>query len=196
MPKSELVKLTSPSQLQEFSNVLKSFIVKQNLFSNIKGKNYVNVEGWEFAGAATGISPIVKSVVREDSAGEIKYRAEVELVNNKGEVIGWGMAICSNKEASKKSFDEYAIASMAQTRAIGKAFRNKLAFLMKMAGYESTPAEEAVEKVVTQEVREEDLTKPATDNQKQLIENFGGVIKENMTKGEAIEIIKRITPKE
>jgi hypothetical protein len=52
------------------------------------------------------------------------------------------MAICSNKEMSKKGFDEYAIASMAQTRAIGKAYRNKMAFIMKMAGYEATPAEE------------------------------------------------------
>jgi hypothetical protein len=139
---NKLVKLDSPAQLQVFSNTLKSFIVKQGLFSKIKDKNYVNVEGWEFAGAATGLSPIVKNVINESNDKEIKYRAEVELVNNKGLIIGFGVAICSNKECSKKSFDEYAIASMAQTRAIGKAFRNKLAFLMKMAGYEPTPAEE------------------------------------------------------
>ncbi len=38
--------------------------------------------------------------------------------------------------------DEYAILSMAQTRAVGKAFRNQLAWLMKAAGFEATPAEE------------------------------------------------------
>ena len=31
---------------------------------------------------------------------------------------------------------------MAQTRAIGKAYRNLLAWLMKAAGFEATPAEE------------------------------------------------------
>src|SRR6185369_14512327 len=42
----------------------------------------------------------------------------------------------------KRRFDEYAIASMAQTRAIGKGFRNLLGWLMKAAGVEATPAEE------------------------------------------------------
>jgi hypothetical protein len=56
--------------------------------------------------------------------------------------VSVGIAICSNKEGSKKFFDEYAILSMAQTRAVGKAFRNQLAWLMKAAGFEATPAEE------------------------------------------------------
>ena len=142
---SEIVDIKSILQLSKFAVELKKFIVKAKLFSNIKGKNYVNVEGWEFAGAATGIIPMVRSVVDQSDpeTKEIKYMSEVELRNQRGEVVGFGMAICSNKEQRKKSFDEYAIASMAQTRAIGKAYRNKLAFVMKMAGYEPTPAEEA-----------------------------------------------------
>jgi hypothetical protein len=31
---------------------------------------------------------------------------------------------------------------MAQTRAVGKAFRMKIGWLLKIAGYETTPAEE------------------------------------------------------
>jgi hypothetical protein len=57
-------------------------------------------------------------------------------------VLSRGYAVCSNKENSKRRFDEYAIASMAQTRAVGKAYRNILAWLMKAAGFEATPAEE------------------------------------------------------
>ena len=52
------------------------------------------------------------------------------------------MAICTNKEPGKTNFDEYAVASMAQTRAVGKAFRLKIGWLLKIAGYETTPAEE------------------------------------------------------
>ena len=53
-----------------------------------------------------------------------------------------GFATCSNKEHTKRSFADYAICSMAQTRAVGKAYRLSLGWLMKAAGYEATPAEE------------------------------------------------------
>ena len=33
---------------------------------------------------------------------------------------------------------------MAQTRAIGKAYRNLLGWVMKLAGYETTPSEEMI----------------------------------------------------
>jgi hypothetical protein len=65
------------------------------------------------------------------------------IINLKtGEIISRGFAVCSNKEGKKKSFDEYAVLSMAQTRAIGKAYRNVIGWTMKLAGYETTPAEE------------------------------------------------------
>jgi hypothetical protein len=68
-------------------------------------------------------------------------KCEVRNINT-GQLVATGVAICSNFEHSKKRFDEYAILSMAQTRAIGKAYRNLLAWLMKAAGFEATPAEE------------------------------------------------------
>ncbi len=72
---------------------------------------------------------------------EIKWSAAAKIyIGDK--VVGIGYALCSNKEARKRSFDEYAILSMAQTRAIGKAYRNKIGWIMKLAGYESTPSEE------------------------------------------------------
>ena len=49
-----------------------------------------------------------------------------------------GFAICTNKEKRQTAFDEYAVASMAQTRAVGKAYRIYLGWIMKMAGFEST----------------------------------------------------------
>lgn len=141
--KQEQVELTSPNQILNFATSLKSLIVQNNLYTNIKGKNYVNVEGWQIAGAFTGTFPVVEKV-EELSAkpGEFKYRAEVSLRDNEGKTVGYGVAICSNREAGKKNFDEYAVASMAQTRAVGKAYRMKIGWLLKVAGYETTPAEE------------------------------------------------------
>jgi hypothetical protein len=139
------VDLASPAGLIEFATTLKTFVVQQKLYTPIQNKNYVNVEGWQFAAAATGIMPIVKSVERIETkdATEIKYRAEVRLKRlSDGSTIGFGVAICSNKEAKRKTADEYVIASMAQTRAVGKSLRNNFGWLMKMAGYEATPSEE------------------------------------------------------
>jgi hypothetical protein len=76
----------------------------------------------------------------------IAYRCEVDLVHMaSGNKVGSGMAVCSNTESTKVVFDEYAVASMAQTRAIAKALRNLLGFVMMAAGFSDTPAEEMAE---------------------------------------------------
>ena len=133
--------LDKPAEMVKMSNVLKAHIIKQSLYSNIKGKNYAHVEGWMFAGFLTGMTAIVESVENLSNDKEIKWQATVKIYAG-GEHISTGFAVCSNKEAIKKTFDEYAILSMAQTRAIGKAYRNKLGWVMKLAGYEGTPSEE------------------------------------------------------
>lgn len=136
------IELTNPNSIMAFATNIKELIVQNKLYTDIKGKNYVNVEGWQIAGAFTGVFPVVENV-ENLSEGEIyKYRAEVSLYDQSGAKVGSGVAICTNKEAGKKNFDEYAVASMAQTRAVGKAFRMKIGWLLKIAGYETTPAEE------------------------------------------------------
>lgn len=134
--------LAKPSDIMEFANNLKSIIVEKKLYVNIRGKNYPLVEGWQIAGAFTGTFPIVEKVENLSEGNNYKYRAEVSLRDKDGNKVGYGVAICTNKETGKTGFDEYAVASMAQTRAVGKAFRMKLGWLLKIAGYEATPAEE------------------------------------------------------
>ena len=140
--KTEQVELSSPNDILNFATNLKDLIVKNNLFTNIKGKNYVNVEGWQIAGAFTGTFPKVEKVEDLSQGNTYKYRAEVSLRDKDDNVVGFGVAICTNKESGKTNFDEYAVASMAQTRAVGKAYRMKIGWLLKVAGYETTPAEE------------------------------------------------------
>ena len=136
--------LSNPEKTLALASELTKFITERQLTTNIKGKNFVNVEGWQFAGSQLGVAPILTSLENQSSESEIKYRAEVELRRiSDNQLVGRGIAICSNKESIKRNFEEYAIASMAQTRAEGKAFRMLLSWLMKAAGYETTPAEEA-----------------------------------------------------
>jgi hypothetical protein len=109
----------------------------------VQGKEFVNVEGWQYAGSRLGIVPIVEHVINVSSPEEMKYQAKVTLFDLRhGTTVGAGFAVCSNKESGKKFYQEFAIMSMAQTRAIGKAYRNCLAWIIRAAGYEPTPAEE------------------------------------------------------
>lgn len=122
---------------------LAKFIKENKLYQNIQGKEFVNVEGWQYAGSRLGIFPVVEHVLNVSTDAEMKYEAKVNLLNvRSGQIVGAGFAICSNKENGKKYYQEFAIASMAQTRAIGKAYRNILAWIIRAAGYEPTPAEE------------------------------------------------------
>lgn len=135
--------LAQPIQMINMSRVLKQHIISQNLYTNIAGKNYAHVEGWQFAGGLLGSLPRMVAVENLSSGSEFKWRAEVEIVDLKTDkIISRGFAICSNKENKKRTFDEYAVLSMAQTRAIGKAYRNVVGWIMKLAGYEATPSEE------------------------------------------------------
>ena len=137
------VSLDNASELVSFAQVLKKVIVEQKLFTNIQGKNYALVEAWQFCGGALRALPVVTELLDLSDDKQIKYRASVEIRRlDNAQVIASGIAVCSNQEAGKRAFAEYAVASMAQTRAIGKAYRTAFGWLMKLAGYEATPAEE------------------------------------------------------
>jgi hypothetical protein len=135
--------LARPQQAMEVAETLQRFVKEKKLTSNIKGKDYPQVEAWQFAGSQLGLYPFLLDVNDLSNEKEIKFSAWVEIRRlSDHAIMSRGYAICSNKEGSKRSFDEYAICSMAQTRAQGKAFRMLLSWLMKAAGFEATPAEE------------------------------------------------------
>lgn len=137
--------IDKPSEVVAMATVLKNHIIKHNLYTTIVGKNYAHVEGWQFAGGMMGLFPKVSEVTDLSDGAKKKWLAKVEIVDRKTDkVVSVGVALCSNEESKKKSFDEYAVLSMAQTRAIGKAYRNLLGWVMKLAGYEGTPSEEMV----------------------------------------------------
>ena len=135
--------LINKDSMLQLATELSKLIKEKGLSSNIQGKQFVNVEGWQFCGASLGLMPIITSTQDLSNETAIKYMATCEVRNiTTGQLVATGIALCSNAEKTKRYFDEYAILSMAQTRAIGKAYRNLLAWLMKAAGFEATPAEE------------------------------------------------------
>jgi hypothetical protein len=98
------------------------------------------------------------------------YECTCKLISiTTGKEIGFGHAVCTNSETKKADFDEYAIASMAQTRAIGKAFRNLLGYVMNAVGYEATPAEEMEEETYHRENNKQKQPSKATQESLQQI---------------------------
>jgi len=142
---SQLMIGSEPLQAMEKAGELVKYMSSKctgdHYIANINRRQYPKVEWWTTVGMALGIFPIVVSNGRLDRDGEVIYEATVELRLN-GEPLCRAEAICSNREARWRSADEYAVKSMAATRATGKAFRLGLSGLAVLAGLEGTNAEE------------------------------------------------------
>ena len=150
------IPMTSKVQVAtNVANCLKDLVVSQNLV--VTGLNpkqpdaeYVTVEGWEVLGTMLGIVPDTKIVeeMKNDKGRTIGFKARATLYQNPqlddgkivgGTVLSTAEAYCTKDDFQKKFF---SMASMAQTRALGKAYRMGLSWIMKMAGFEATYAED------------------------------------------------------
>jgi hypothetical protein len=128
----------------ETANILKPIIVEKRLFTNIKGKNYVHAEGWTLLGSLLNVYPRIIEVIdmSVEEVGVKRYVADCEVRTMSNLLLSQAQSECSNQEKSKSYWEDYALRSMAETRAISKALRIPLGFIIKLAGYEPTPAEE------------------------------------------------------
>jgi len=119
---------------------LKDVIKQRELYTMIQGKPHVRVEGWQLVGAMLGVTAVCVETVEVEGG----WKATVEARTADGRVIGSASALCTKNEKRGpwKSADDYARLSMAQTRATSKALKGPLGFVISLAGYQTTPAEE------------------------------------------------------
>src|SRR5580765_7021184 len=122
----------------EYANALAPVIEKRKLAVSIQGRKHVLVEGWTLLGSMLGVFPVLVWS-RELENG---WEARVEARTLDGRTVGAAEAMCLRSERSWATRDDYALRSMAQTRATSKALRQPLGFVVTMAGYSATPAEE------------------------------------------------------
>jgi hypothetical protein len=129
------------AQATEIATVLAAVIDAQDLAIKIGGnpRPFVRVEGWTMLGTMLGVFPHLAWSRRIDDNG---WEARVEARTLAGQVVGGAESQCTRVERQWKSRDDYALRSMAQTRATSKALRVPLGFVMTLAGYSATPAEE------------------------------------------------------
>ena len=119
---------------------LKRVIQSQDLAVKIGPSEYVTAEGWEVLGTMLGCTPYVESVeeIPTDAKHKFMYKATVSI--RQGDTILSRASAMAERNNMQK--DRPSVYSMAQTRALGKAYRMALSWIVKMADYEPTPAEE------------------------------------------------------
>ena len=146
-PREMLAETITPegtvSLATRMATALKDIVEKQHLYAVIGGKKFPQVEAW------MTIARMDNVVAREVIGGILRfedgsYEATVELIRlSDGMVIGRGSALCGSKgDRPWDSRPEPARRSMAVTRATSRAFRQQYSWIMALAGYEPTPADE------------------------------------------------------
>jgi hypothetical protein len=127
-------------RMREIAAVLVDVIKDRKLYARISGHEHITAEGWTTLGGMLGVVPVVEwTRPLEEGNG---WEARVEAKTLDGRVVGAAESMCSRTENTWKTRDDYALRSMAQTRAIGRALRAPLGQIVVLAGYEPASAEE------------------------------------------------------
>ena len=155
----------------EVANSLAPVLKERGMLSNISGREYVRVEGWMTLGSMLGVTAVGVWTRKVDNGWE----AKVDARTLDGRVIGSAEAMCLSVEDNWKDSDEFAIRSMAQTRAASKALASVLRFVVTLAGFAGTPAEEmAGVKTSGRSGSEGNSSRPASKKQAQWVVGGGG----------------------
>lgn len=130
------------------------------------GEQYIENDDWQMLSHFFGYSPKIESTEFVQYGDVQGFKAVAVLLNERtGLVVGRGEALCLDEEdnwGSRTKYDWqdngrggrkkvavgevstplFQLASMAQTRACNKAMSNKLKWVVSLAGYATTPAED------------------------------------------------------
>ena len=143
----------------------------------MNGEQYLEFEDWQTCGQFYGYTVKTGDAILVEVDGVKGAKAHADLIDLKtGMYLGGAEAYCmrdeehwntrskyewqgeGDKRKRVKVGDEvvpwFQLASMAQTRAGAKALRNRLAWVVVLAGYKATPAEEMTEGTVSEAVKE------------------------------------------
>ena len=99
---------------------LREYIRKYPYIWTKNGKEYVPIEGWQFAGLILGYSTRVTEVTPTANG----YMAKAEVVDAYNNVVCSGFGLVDKSESKWSGKPEYQLVGFAQTRAVSRALRN------------------------------------------------------------------------
>ena len=131
------------SEAQAAAKALMSVVSKKAKPVRFNGETYLEYEDWQTVGKFYGLSARVTGSKYIEVGTAKGYEASAELVHvPTGQVVSSADAMCLNDEPNWMRKPLFQLRSMAQTRACAKAFRNAVSWVVVLAGYKPTPAEE------------------------------------------------------
>jgi hypothetical protein len=132
----------------------------------MNGEQYLEFEDWQTVGKFYGVTAKVISTAFIDYGNAQGFEARAIAIRPDGMEVSAAEAMCLNDEPNWNGKPLFQLRSMAQTRACAKALRNCLAWVVVLAGYRPTPAEEIQDMASVQKPK--DITPPkAKDNGQQ-----------------------------
>jgi len=108
----------------------------------IGGKKYLRFEDWQTLAKFYNVTVGIEWTKRIDEDGVQGFGARAVVYGPTGNILSAAENQCTRAEKTWANRDDYALRSMAQTRAQAKALRNVLSWVAVLAGAEATPAEE------------------------------------------------------
>ncbi len=161
------------AQAQEAAKALIEVVSKKPKPVIMNNEQYLEYEDWQTVGQFYRYAVKTGEAVPVEINGVQGAKARAELINmDTGQILGGAEAYCMRDEEKWNTRPKYEwqdddesgerkrikvgdeivpwfqLASMAQTRAGAKAYRNRLAWVVVLAGYRPTPAEELTDSTI------------------------------------------------
>jgi hypothetical protein len=125
---------------QAKAEILKDIVESAGLYTKINSKPYLHVEAWQTIGQAYGYTAKVEWSHQIEGGG---WEARAVVIDAVGNEVGAAEAEAGTYgDHPWDKRPNHQVRSMAQTRAVSKALRSLLSWVVVLAGYEATPADE------------------------------------------------------
>jgi hypothetical protein len=138
------------AQATDWANKLTDIVEQSHLYAVINQKKYLTAEAWEIVLTFARTPAVTEwtEKLRDDNGEVCAVKAKVNIMDG-NDVVGSGIMTCGyddfpcqNRTGTAK---HRSAESTAQTWAMSKAARVKYSWVVVLAGYEPTPADEMIE---------------------------------------------------
>lgn len=126
----------------EASILLKASMNRKTKKIFFNGKEYAEFHDLQVVANYFGHSIRTYEAQPIEIGGIVGFKAHADLINKDGITIGGAEAFCLKDEPNWAKKPLFQLASMAQTRAAAKCITNVYRWVLDLAGYGTTPAEE------------------------------------------------------
>lgn len=155
-PQMEALTTTRPPEIvleeaRAAAAALKQVIDSKPKKVTFNGETYLENEDWLTVARFYGVTSRIRSTkfveFGDDEHKVVGFEAIAEAYSvQNGDVISMAESMCLSDERNWKGKPLFQLRSMAQTRASSRVLRQVFGWVVVLAGYKATPAEEMVEK--------------------------------------------------